>query len=132
MSEVTLSLSVEVVAQPKQYHSVKMGIIIHEVKIEYGTDEELTERVMAIEEKYQSILNKAKNLAIEKNLYTGKIENLYDRELDSQVTLINGDQKQEDKEEYKNSLDEKLEVKEFSEDSDFTKELDIENLGLDF
>jgi len=107
MPTTKISLNIETTSQPKQYHSIK----------------DLKEQIMYIENKHQKILNDAKNLAIEKKLYTGKIETLYDEELNTEVSIKNGDQKTEENQEYIDSSDD-LDLEEVDPE--------IDDLDLDF
>ena len=129
MPKTKISLSIESTSQPKQYHSLKMGIIIHEVEIEYENDQDLNEKIMSIENKYQMVLNNAKNLALDNKLYVGTIENFYDNELNSEVLLKYGDQRQEENKEYVDTFED-----EEDDESEDMEEVDpdIDDLDLNF
>jgi len=134
MSEVKLSFSIETTCQPKQYHSLKMGLIIHEVNFVFEDQADLEQQIMDLQKKYQKVLNDAKTLAVKKGLYSATTETYYDDDFKTEVSIKVGDQKDEDNQSYKDTLDkspnitkEHIGVEDDDDDMD-----DIEDIDLDF
>lgn len=73
MNKVTLTFNVEITCQPKQFHSLRMGVVVHEVEVEYDNKDDLEHKFLEMHELYQDILVKAKELALQKGVYSGDI-----------------------------------------------------------
>lgn len=96
MSVEKITFSVEMTTQPKAYYAVKLGIMVHEVEVEYDSDEELQQKCLDIQNKYQAILVDAKNVALKNEIYSSKVTEFNDEGVDVVVTVKGPDSSDDD------------------------------------
>lgn len=139
MAKNKFSLNLEITTQPENFHAIKVGVTMHEVEVEYESNEELEEKVIEKQNILQNILVKAKNLALTENIYSSEV--FYHTKNNESVSVKIIDENQDNK---RNSLedilgeDEDIEsLEDFDLDSDILEEGDIfvesieEDDGLD-
>ena len=97
MAQNKFSLSLEITTQPENFHSIKVGVVIHEVEVEYENNEELEEKIMEKQNIIQNILVEAKNLALTNRVYSSKIDyHTKDNEnVSVKITDLNQDSKRD-------------------------------------
>jgi hypothetical protein len=83
MAKGKFSLNLEVTTQPESFHSVKLGVSMHDIEIESDNEGDLKEILKKKQEFLQEILLQGKELALvnkihssEANLHTNNDENI--------------------------------------------------------